>query len=130
MKCLDTDLLVAILRGKREALKTVEALDKESKGATTTINAFELYFGASRSDRKNENIKETSRLLERLIIFPLNLSSSRRAAEISADLVIKGETIGFRDAMIAAITTENGLTLLTRNNAHFKRIKDLQIESW
>jgi tRNA(fMet)-specific endonuclease VapC len=130
MKCLDTDLLVAILRGKQEAQTIVEELDVEGKAATTSVNAFEVYFGANKSQSKNENMKETSKLLGRLEILPLDLASSRRAAEISAKLVAKGETIDFRDAMIAAIAVENGLTLVTRNNSHFKRIRELQIETW
>jgi tRNA(fMet)-specific endonuclease VapC len=42
----------------------------------------------------------------------------------------KGEIIDFRDAMIAAIAIENDLTLVTRNNFHFKRITDLKLELW
>ena len=130
MRCLDTDLLVAILRGKEEAWKKVAELDEERKGGTTSINAFELFFGANKSARQNENMKEASKLVERLTVFPLDLSSSRRAAEISARLVAKGEIIDFRDAMIAGIAIENDLTLVTRNNFHFKRIKDLKLELW
>jgi len=130
MKCLDTDLLVAILRGKEEAKRIVAELDEGAKGATTSVNAFELFFGANKSGRKDENIKQASKLLERLIIFSLDLASSQKAAEISAKLVAKGETIDFRDAMIAAIAVENGLTLVTRNKSHFKRVKGLQIEEW
>ena len=130
MKCLDTDLLVAILRGKEEAQKKVTELDEEAKGATTCVNAFEIFFGASKSERKHENLKKASKLLERLTVFPLDLASSQKAAEISARLVAKGETIDFRDAMIAAIAMENGMTLVTRNKAHFKRIKGLQTEEW
>jgi tRNA(fMet)-specific endonuclease VapC len=130
MKCLDTDLLVAILRGKQEAKEMVEELDEDGKGATTSVNAFEIYFGANKSERKEENVKEASRLLERLTVFPLDLSSSREAAEVSANLAARGETIDFRDAMIAAIAAQNGLTLVTRNRAHFKRIKGLQTEIW
>jgi predicted nucleic acid-binding protein len=130
MKCLDTDLLVAILRGKQEARAIVDQIDKEGKSATTSVNAFEIYFGANKSERKNENLRETSKLLERLEIFPLDLSASRKAAEISAKLVAKGETIDYRDAMIAGIAVENGLTLVTRNKAHFRRIKGLQTEVW
>ena len=44
MKCLDTDLLVAILRGKEEAKKKVAEQDEEAKGATTFVNACELFF--------------------------------------------------------------------------------------
>ncbi|MGA2385206.1 MAG: type II toxin-antitoxin system VapC family toxin [Candidatus Bathyarchaeia archaeon] len=130
MKCLDTDILIAILRGKEEAKKKVDKIDEEDRGATTSVNAFELFFGANKSERKQENLKETSKLLERLTVFPLDFASSRKAAEISATLAAKGETIDFRDAMIAAIAVENGLTLVTRNQVHFKRIKGLQIESW
>ena len=130
MKCLDTDLLIAILRGKQEAQTTVEELDKEGRAATTSVNAFEVYFGANKSDRKKENIEETSKLLGRLIVIPLGLSSSQKAAEISAELSAKGETIDFRDAMIGAIALENNLTLVTRNMAHFKKIKGLQTERW
>lgn len=130
MECLDSDLLVAILRGKEEARTIVEELDEESKGATTSVNAFEVYFGANKSAKKDDNVKQASKLLERLTVFPLDLSSSRKAAEISAKLGANGETIDFRDAMIAAIAEENGLTLVTRNISHFKRIKGLKTEKW
>jgi predicted nucleic acid-binding protein len=35
-----------------------------------------------------------------------------------------------QDAMIAAIAVGNCLTLVTRNEAHFKRIKSLRTEAW
>ena len=130
MKCLDSDLLIAILRGKQEAQPIVDEIDRDGKATTTSVNAFEIYFGASKSERKQENLKETSRLLERLEVFPFDLSASRKAAEISAKLTTKGEAIDYRDAMIAGIAIENGLTLVTRNESHFKRIKGLRTEKW
>ena len=130
MKCLDTDLLIAILRGKEEARQKVVALDEEGKASTTSINAFEVFYGANRSQKIKENVKEASKLLDRLVVFPLDVSCSRKAAEISAKLVSKGETIDYRDTMIAAIAIENDLTLITRNGAHFRRIKDLKTEFW
>ena len=130
MKCLDTDLLIAILRGKREAQDKVAELDEEGKHATTSVNTFEIFFGAHRSARKSQNMKEALKLLERLEIIPFDLSSSQRAGEISANLVAKGEIIDYRDAMIAGIAIENDLTLVTRNKAHFTRIKSLTLETW
>ncbi len=130
MKCLDTDLLIAILRGKKEAYRIVLELDDEAKEATTAINAFELFFGANKSERKNENVKEAQKLLERLEVIPLDTPSAQRAGEISANLVARGESIDFRDAMIAGIALEKDLTLLTRNKAHFTRIKGLKAETW
>ncbi len=130
MKCIDTDLLIAILRGKKEAYKTVLELDEEAKEATTAINAFELFFGANRSQRRLENVKEAQKILDRLEVVPLDTSSAKRAGEISANLVAKGEPIDFRDAMIAGIALEKDLTLLTRNKAHFSRIKGLKVQTW
>lgn len=64
MKWIDTDLLIAIVRGKQEAYETVVNLENRSKEATTAINAFELFFAASKSERKSENMKEAQKLLE------------------------------------------------------------------
>ncbi len=130
MNCLDTDFLIAILRGKEGARKKAEEIDKEGRGATTSINAFEVFFGAYRSARKSENIKQASRLLDRLFIFPLDYASSQKAADLSADLVAKGKSVDYRDVMIAAIAIENQLTLVTRNVSHFSRIKGLKMETW
>jgi tRNA(fMet)-specific endonuclease VapC len=130
VKCLDTDLLIAILRGKEEARSIVSEIDEEAKGATTAINSFEIFFGANKSSMKNENVKEALKLLSRLEVIPLDLSSSRKAAEISAKLAAKGEPIDYRDAMIAGIAIENDLTLVTRNKSHFSRIKNLKQETW
>jgi len=130
MKCLDTDLLISILRGKDKARIKVTELDEENKAATTSINAFEIFFGANKSAKKDENVKEASKLLERLIVYPLDLSSSQVAGEISARLLAEGVTIDYRDVMIAAIAIENQLTLITRNTSHFRRIKNLKIETW
>jgi predicted nucleic acid-binding protein len=130
MKCLDTDLLVAILRGKREAYQIAEKLDEESKKTTTAINAFELFFGANKSERVNENVKGVQKLLEKIEVLPLDKASAKRAGELFVDLTTKGQTIDFRDAMIAGIALENNLTLLTRNKAHFSRVKSLKIQTW
>ena len=131
INCLDTDLLIAILRGKKEAFSKVLALDEDSKGASTTaINAFEIFFGAYKSKMQSDNLRETERLIDRLNVIPLDFSSSKRAAEISANLSTIGEPIDYRDAMIAAIALENDLTLLTRNKSRFARIKNLKLETW
>jgi tRNA(fMet)-specific endonuclease VapC len=130
LKCLDTDLLVAILRGKQEAAKAVQELDQEVKVATTAINGFELYYGANKSQHKAQNIKETQKLLAKLEVSPLDHSAAKLAAEISAQLAEKGQPIDYRDAMIAAVTLQNDATLLTRNVMHFQRIKGLKTKSW
>ena len=66
MQCLDTDLLVAILRGAGEALEEMWQLDREGRNATTSINAFEVFYGADRSQKRAENEESARRLLSPL----------------------------------------------------------------
>jgi tRNA(fMet)-specific endonuclease VapC len=123
-------LLIAILRGKQEAHDLVAELEQEPKAATTSINAFEVFYGAFKSQLKSQNLKEADRLLDKLEILPMVLSSARKAAEISEELAEKGEPIDFRDAMVAGVAVVNDLTLVSRNKAHFGRVKELKFQTW
>jgi len=59
MVCLDSDFLVAFLRGYPEAGKTMnDLLQTETRLTTTPINAYELYHGAYASTRKQENLQK------------------------------------------------------------------------
>lgn len=130
MKCLDTDFLVAILRGQEIAERKMVAMDREGRHSTTAINAFELFYGAYKSNQKLTNVEKTKALLERVDVLSFESGSSERAGEILAELSARGVSIDFRDAMIAGIARENGLTLVTRNKEHFARIKELKVELW
>jgi len=130
VKCLDTDFLVALLRGKNDAKSKMELLDAEGRNATTTINAFELFYGAHKSTKRAKNLKEVFKLLDRLDIFDFTLEDSEVAGEITAILENEGKMLDFRDIMIASIIKCHRIILVTGNIEHFKRIKDLQIEKW
>lgn len=130
MKCLDSDLLVAILRGEKDAQQMALELDAQGRNATTTINAFEIFYGANHSSRRAENLREVRKLLGRLDVIPFDLRSSEKAGEVLADLAERGEMIEFRDAMVAGIALESGLTLVTRNKRHFAKIDRLRLETW
>jgi len=56
--------------------------------------------------------------------------SAYKSAEIFSDLRKKGKVIGHTDTLIAGITLENDLTLVTNNTRHFKLIDELKIENW
>lgn len=127
---MDTDLLIAILRRKDEAKNKVDQLDAAGRQATTSINAFELFYGAHKSRLAEENVRQTRRLLSRLLVLPLAVSTAERAGNIFATLERKGRALDFRDAMIAGIALENGLTIVTRNKTDFSRVPGLSIEEW
>jgi tRNA(fMet)-specific endonuclease VapC len=130
LKCLDTDLLVAILRGESDAEKIGLELDSEVRNATTTVNAFEIFYGANHSKKRTENVQKVRTLLQRLDVLPLSLQASERAGELLADLAANGEPIEYRDAMISGIVLESGTTLVTRNRKHFSRVPKLKLEEW
>lgn len=130
MKCLDTDLLVAILRGDDEAEEKIRQLDEEGRNATTSINAFEIFYGAYKSKRREKNVEGSKRLLSRMDILSIDGGAAEKAGSIFAKIELEGLPVEFRDVLIAASSIENHLTLVTRNKKHYQRISDLSIETW
>jgi len=62
-------------------------------------------------------LKESSTILEQ------TYESSKKAAEIYAELKKQGKLINDADILIASI-------VVTSNETHFKRIKGLKVENW
>jgi tRNA(fMet)-specific endonuclease VapC len=130
LKCLDTDLLVGVLRKQERAGRKVDELDQQGRQATTAVNAFELFYGASKSKMVEENVREAQKLLSRLELLPLSSGSAERAGILFGALERKGLSIEFRDSMIAGIALEHRLTLVTRNRRDYARVPGLTLEEW
>jgi predicted nucleic acid-binding protein len=125
---IDTDVLVDMLRGVEKAISFIAELEK--KGfvlSTTIINAFELYYGAYKSKKKQQNLIATKKLMKRLIVLKMGLKSAEKAGQIQAELEPEGRLIGIRDIMIGAIAVTRGYALVTKNIEHFEKIKGLNI---
>lgn len=126
--CLDTDVLIDHLRGDERATRKIEELeDAGSLLSTTTINAFELYYGAQKTGKREENVDAVRRLLSRLLVFDFGERAAERAGEIAAQLEEDGLTIGFRDVLIGATAIINNSEFLTKNIRHFERIRELKL---
>jgi len=129
--CLDTNFLVALLRGESDAIKRAEEIDSEGlRKVTTPINAFELYLGAHLSERKDGNVRLVRDLLLSIGLLEFDERSCDMAGAIAADLAKLGRPIGTRDSMIAGIALRFEQTLLTRNTEHFSRVKGLKVRAW
>ncbi len=125
---IDTDILIDLLRNNSKAVELVQQIESEkSLLCTTTINVFELYYGAHKSIDVKQNVGATKKLLERLFILPLTARSARKAGRIYAELEKQGKMIGLRDTFIASIALTKGYKVTTRNTDHFKKIKGLNI---
>mgnify|MGYP001074428225 CR=1 FL=1 len=121
-------LLIDLLRGLDETVDFIGEM--ETKGyllATTIVNAFELYHGAYKSRKREENLGSTKKLLKRLIVLRMSLRSAEDAGRIYAELETKGQPIGLKDALMGAIALTRGYALATRNVEPFQRILGLNI---
>ena len=122
--CLDTTILVDLERGIPSAKKEIEKLLSESyRLSTTTINIFEMAFGAYKSKSSKKNIKALIALTEDLDIWDFDIASSFLSGELLHKLEAKGTPIGFRDVFIASIALTNKCDrIVTSNVKDFTRI--------
>lgn len=125
---IDTDLLIDLLRNKKEAVELVTGLEKANFLLyTTAINIFELNHGAHKSKDAERNLQAIDTVIRRLVILPLTLKSAQKAGHIYAELEKKGQPIGLRDTFIAAIALTRECSIATGNIVHFKKIPNLKI---
>ncbi len=127
MTALDTNFLIDILRARGTSKVTVDMIDTPR---TTMINVFELYFGAMRSAKKEENISNINYLLKSIDILAFDRTAAIKAADIHARLTNSGKPLDVQDVLIAAIVMANKEELVTRDIEHFRRIPGLKCRSW
>lgn len=125
--CLDTDVIVDFLRNKKDAILFIETNELINNLATTQINLFELYYGAAKSERSEENTIAVDKIKEKITILNLSEDSAKTAGKILAELERRGETIDFRDLLIGTVALCNGYKIKTKNIKHFNKIKRLEI---
>jgi tRNA(fMet)-specific endonuclease VapC len=125
---LDTDILIDLLRNKKEAGALISEMEKKGvQFFTTAVNAHELFYGAHKSTHKKESLLATRRLLRRIPILHLTLRSAQKSGRILAELEAKGQSTGIADVLVAAIALTRGYGLATRNGRHFRRIDGLNV---
>ena len=125
---LDTSFIVDLLRGNKKAIdKIAEFENKNEHVSTTTISVFEIWQGLPKKSRENQ-IEKTRELFQSINILKFDLESAVKAGEIHRKLKLNGKVIDPEDSMIAGIAKTHNEIVLTRNQKHFSRIKDLKIE--
>jgi len=127
---LDTDICIAILRGKEPDLESrLKTLPMASVELSSVVVA-ELWVGVEKSISPAKAEKKLETFLRDLSTVPFDGAAARKYGEIRADLEKRGISIGGNDLLIAATTLEKGGTLITRNRREYERVQGLQIEVW
>ncbi len=127
----DTTLLVDLLR--RDAAAREATSRMESEGVVLWIPTpaiFELWEGAERADRPEEEVHRIEAVLADYTVMAFERRHAARAGRLSGALLRRGTMIDPIDAEIAGMALEERLPVLTRNVRHFERVPGLQIESY
>jgi tRNA(fMet)-specific endonuclease VapC len=112
--CLDTDVLIQIMRDDPTLKETLSSMDASFH--TTTISVFEIWQGHKQSEG-------TLELIHSLIKLDFDEKSAFAAGDIQRKLSDAGEILDFRDLFIASICIKNDAELFTFNKKHFERLK-------
>jgi len=127
---LDTDLLVALLKGEPDASKKIKTLEEKSERiAITIITAYELLKGAYISSRPQENLVKVRDSISNLQVLDLSLKACEEASKIYSGLRKTGSIIGEFDILIAAIARTYDENIITRDE-HFKLIPGTKLANW
>jgi predicted nucleic acid-binding protein len=118
MIVLDTDVLIEIFdkRSKKGDEALTKILECDDKISITAINLHEIMYG----------LRKYAKPVREVLQLPV-LDYGREDAQISAKLEVEAEkagtTIRRTDAMIAAVTINNGASLYTLDLKHFKPLR-------
>jgi tRNA(fMet)-specific endonuclease VapC len=129
--CFDTDVISATIKPAPplhliRRLATVPAADQY----TTSITVAELVYGAQRVGREALTARVEAVVRGAQAVLPFDTAAARRFGELKAELERRGEPLAEPDLRIAAIAVSRGLTLVTRNVRHFRRVPGLVVENW
>jgi len=121
--CVDTDIVIDYLRGSNVNQDILPNILKEFDVYISPISVYELFYGGFYSG-KLESVED---VLDMLIPMGWTQDDSRKAAHIHVTISKAGEKLSVKDILIAGVCCSKGVPIVTRNIAHFKRIKELKV---
>lgn len=127
---LDTNTCVYALNRSDAALVDRLRSARRSELFVSTLTIAELFFGARRSARANENVKRVARFAAPLGEIQFDRLAGEAYGLLRAELANEGRQFGPVDMLIAATALAHGLTVVTNNTREFERAKGLRVENW
>lgn len=131
MVCLDTSVLVSIIRKDESIMERLKIeSDRNSRVSTTVVSLCELYAGAYGSRQPQKELERVGNVISTLQILSLTERASRRYGELVNERILRQSPIGDFDLMISSIVMEYGESLATHNEKHFAIVPGLNVEVW
>lgn len=123
---LDTNIVIALFAEDSSVQKHI-AKAREIFIPSTVIG--ELFFGAFKSSRPNENTTLIENFAAASAVLVCGIDTSREYGRIKNLLLKKGHPIPENDIWIAALAVEHDLSLVTRDE-HFNNVDELKRLVW
>lgn len=123
---LDTNIVIALSVNDEAVL---ENLDEDAATYVPSIVVGELFFGAYRSARVQENLARTVEFAANNTVLACDADTARRYGQVRNQLRRAGRPIPENDVWIAAIALQYDLTLVSRDS-HFDSVESLEVEVW
>lgn len=123
---LDTNTVVALFR---DDSSVVSALSNATEVFVPAIVIGELWYGALKSARRDDNLQRIRDLAAAMPVLAADRAVSEIYGEIKNQLRAKGRPIPENDIWIAAVARTLQLELITRDD-HFDAVDDLLCRRW
>ena len=123
---LDTNVCVALLRGRAPASRLPASRDC----GLSAITVAELFYGAQKSQRVEEQVRVVQNFTELFAHLPFEQNAAQHYGELRAALEKKGTPIGPLDQLIAAHARSLDAALITANAREFQRVPGLKCVAW
>ena len=128
---LDTNTVVAVLNPEhRDVLLRKITSRQPGEVVTSAIVAHELYHGAHKSRRRDDNLARLAMLFRDVEPLPFACEDAEAAGSIRAALATSGTPVGPYDVLIAGQAKARGAVLVTNNTREFHRVEDLTVADW
>jgi tRNA(fMet)-specific endonuclease VapC len=125
---LDTDTVNWALRGQGGvATRLLE--HRPSQICVSAVTLAELRFGANaKASRKLHSLIDT--FVSSVEVVAFDRAAADRFGPVASALARRGQPIGTFDTLVASHALACGVTLVTNNTKHFKRVEGLKLANW
>lgn len=126
---LDTNICIYVMKNRPPALRDRFDSVRETL-CISVITLAELYYGAEKSARVDENMRGVERFANGLAVRQFDAAAAAHFGQLRAHLKRKGTPASTQDILIGAHARSEGLTLVTNNRREFDRMPGLLVENW
>ena len=125
---LDTNICIWFLKNRCHVREAIIKADPDNC-FISEITIAELYYGACKSSRKEERLKDVEFVMKHFKVLPI-FPALPLFGDIRAELESKGLRIDDFDLLIGATAIANDLIVVSDNIKHLGRLPNIRVENW